>query len=128
MSCCLNPPFAIEVNRCLVCLFVNLVSNVEVPIPCLRVPPPRCPSTYAAAVPLADSYEEVPIPHFLPQSALVSCDSGDEDVILCLILLRLSSTSTPVFSLCQVVAIANVLWGMVKIDFSSSSCVEKKKT
>jgi hypothetical protein len=53
------------------------VSDEEVPIPHLYVPPPQPPSAHAAAALLADC-DKVPILHIPPCSALVSCDSNDE--------------------------------------------------
>jgi hypothetical protein len=54
----------------------NPVSDDEVYIPCLHVPPPRRPSAHAAAASLADSDDVVPIPRFSPCSALTYIDKG----------------------------------------------------
>jgi hypothetical protein len=56
---------------------LDLVSDDEVPIPCLPVPSPWRPSAHAAAALPADRGDEVPILGTQPRSALVSCDSDN---------------------------------------------------
>jgi hypothetical protein len=59
----------------------DLVSDDAVPIPCLHVPPSPLPSARALVALLADSDDDVPIPHITPRSALLSCDSDVEVLI-----------------------------------------------
>jgi hypothetical protein len=60
----------------------DLVSDDEVPIPCLHFPPPRQPSAHGAAPSLADSDDELPIMRNPPLSDLVSFDIDDKVFIL----------------------------------------------
>jgi hypothetical protein len=60
----------------------DLVSDVEVPIPCLHVSPTRRPSAHAAAASLANSDDKVHNLRIPPRPALVPCDGDDEGLIL----------------------------------------------
>jgi hypothetical protein len=68
------------------------------------------------ATSLAESDDEVPISPFPPDSALISCTSDDENLILRPMLSCLAYTSVPLFALKlphRLVAMADALLGIV---------------
>jgi hypothetical protein len=78
------------------------VSDDEVPDPFLHVPSHwRLKPAHAAAALLADSDEQVPIPHVPPRSALVPCDSDDEVLFRALCFLVPPRLPIPLFALAR---------------------------